>query len=636
MVNYKKELSKNQLDVVCNGDGHSLVISGPGSGKTRTLVYRTAFLIEKGVPASRILLLTFTKKAANEMISRIFSITKKDRAELCGGTFHHIGNIFLKNYARRIGYLPDFTIIDEEDSKNLISLILKEKRESGMPKAPVIKKIISLCANSQKKIEDVTSKHFSYINEDTVLFIEAVKKEYQKRKRESNAMDFDDLLFNWNKILSFDDIQKEISSRFLYVLIDEYQDTNTIQDMIAKKISNENKNLLAVGDDAQSIYSFRGANIENIINFPKNYPNTKIFKLEENYRSTFEILDVANNVIQNNKNKLEKRLKGMKSGEKPIIYPCLNSFEQARYIADYIEREDNYSEIAVLFRAHFHSVEIEMELIKRKIPYVLRGGVRFFEQSHVKDLIAFLKILNNFYDEVSWYRILIKQEGIGDIYAQKIIKKILEIREIKDLFKKKEPFFSLSLSKNAKKSLSEILSVLEKAFDKESGIAIDIFMQEFYNNYLNLSFDNAVERKGDLKKIKEISGRYETVDDMFAEFALSENYESETSLEEGVVLSTIHQAKGLEWETVFIVSLKEGDFPHNLSLEEDLIEEERRLFYVAVTRCKKRLFLLYPLYNYHKREHSDPSRFLEEANKKGERNNNDIEIDFYDDDWEVF
>lgn len=636
MANYKKELSKDQLNVVYNGEGYSLVLSGPGSGKTRTLVYRTAFLIEKGVPASKILLLTFTKKASNEMNSRIFDIVEREQRDIWGGTFHHIGNIILKNYARRIGYAPKFTIIDEEDSRNLISLILKEKKEKGVPKAPVIKKIVSLSVNSKKSLEEITGRHFPYINEDMISIIEEVEKEYQNRKREGNVMDFDDLLFNWDKILSFNDIRKELSSSFSYILIDEYQDTNTIQDMIARKMSSENNNLLAVGDDAQSIYSFRGANIENILNFSKNYSNAKIFRLEENYRSTCEILSVANNVIQNNQNRLEKRLKSTRSGEKPIVYPCSNSFNQAKYIADYIEKEGNYSKTAVLFRAHFHSVEIEMELIKRRIPYLLRGGVRFFEQSHVKDLIAFLKILNNYYDEVSWYRILTRKEGIGDTYARKITKKILGIENIVSLLRERDKIFLLLSSKKAKESLSELFSLLGKALNKETEKAIDIFMQDFYNEYLNLSFDNATERRGDLKKIKEISGRYEGVDDMFAEFALSENYESDLPKKDAVVLSTIHQAKGLEWDNVFIISLKEGDFPHSLSLEEELIEEERRLFYVAVTRAKKRLFLLYPLYNHHKREHSNPSRFLREAENIEINTNNDIEIDFCDDEWETF
>ncbi len=617
MIEYEKELNKEQLEVVYNGEGPCLILSGPGSGKTRTLVYRSAYLIEKGVPADRILLLTFTKKAAKEMLERIFKISKTKKGEICGGTFHHAGNLFLRKYADRLGYSPNFIIIDEEDAKNLISSILKEKENT--PKAQLVKKIISLSLNSNKKIEEIIEQRFSYLEDSVCNIITETAAIYEKRKKENNLMDYDDLLIGWLKILSYPDIRKEISSRFLYILIDEYQDTNSIQNEIVKKVSEVHGNVLAVGDDAQSIYSFRAANIENILTFSKNHPNARIFRLESNYRSTPEILDVANEVIEHNQKRLKKTLKSMKpKGELPIVVSFSNPLEQANFIADEIEQKTNFQEVSVLFRAHYQCAELEIELAKRRIPYIVRGGARFFEQFHIKDVSALLRILINFYDETSWRRLLLRQNGIGEIGAKKIIKSILDEESIDSLSQKKE---NIAFSRPALKGFSNLLSVFQKA-QKEQRIEriIEVFLQEFYSNYLDLSFENAKERKRDIKKVMELATKYDKIEDMIAEFSLSEDFQKESFLSGNtkdkrgsVTLSTIHQAKGLEWETVFVISLKEGDFPHLKSIEDGLIEEERRLFYVAVTRCKRNLLLTYPLYSFREKSITPPSRFLEEA-----------------------
>jgi DNA helicase II / ATP-dependent DNA helicase PcrA len=632
MINFKEELNEEQLKVVYEGDGHCLVLSGPGSGKTRTLVYRAAFLLDKGVPASRVLLLTFTKKAASEMLSRIFNISKGAEGEICGGTFHHVANLLLRKYAKEVGYNSNFTILDEEDSKGIIKAVLAENKEwqRKLPKPQVIRKIISLSNNSLKSIDKIIEEYFFYLEESLTEEIKKVDKLYKKRKQDNGLMDFDDLLSYWNQLLTEKKISDKIAERFLYVLVDEYQDTNALQNEIIKKITRKHKNILAVGDDAQSIYSFRAADIANIINFKENFKKTKIFKLEKNYRSAPRILDIANNVIEHNTKRLEKKLKGTKkSSASPTVISFTNNNEQARFIADYILNNNNES-IAILFRAHFHSVELEIELAKRKIPYILRGGVRFFEQHHIKDVLAYLRITLNFKDEASWRRLLLKQEGVGDVTAQKIIAVLLNRGDIKKVTKE---------GSSARSGAQVILSMLKKGEEEDIAGKINIFMEDFYSNYLDLSFENARERKNDIKRVQELSLKYKNLEDMLSEFSLSEDFQIEEGSKRKVVLSTVHQAKGLEWQTVFIISLKEGVFPHTKSLEDDLLEEERRLFYVAVTRCKENLFLTYPFFDFREKGKSIPSRFLKEAGLLKKTEEDVVYLEEEDDDdgeWETF
>jgi DNA helicase-2/ATP-dependent DNA helicase PcrA len=616
MVDFKKKLNEEQLKVVYEGDGPCLVLSGPGSGKTRTLVYRTVYLLERGFSPSSIMLLTFTKKAAKEMLFRIKTMVCCDSDKICGGTFHHVANIFLRRYGEEVGYSSNFVIVDEEDSKTIISGIIKEKygkQKEDVPKPKVIKNIISLAVNSEKTVEEIIEKKFPFFSNEVVDIILDISEEYKKRKKESNVMDYDDLLFNWNLLLSIPELRKKISENFLYVMVDEYQDTNKLQDRIIKKISEKNKNILAVGDDSQSIYSFRAAEIDNIINFSKNYPEAKIFKLENNYRSTAEILEMANLVIKNNTKRLDKDLKSVVSskGEADVVV-FSNPLEQADYIADYIENKKDKSEVAVLFRAHHHAVEVEMELTRRNIPYVSRGGVRFFEQFHIKDVTAYLRVLLNFKDRVSLERLLLKEKGIGEVGAKKISEKVSSFEKIEDVFENKEKIAKEVCTSISKEGFLKIINLIEEGAEKTISEKIKLFIDDFYSHYLDFSFENSKERKSDLKKIYEMSFDYEKLEDIISDFSLSEDVEEERS-GSSVVLSTIHQAKGLEWKTVFIISLKEGDFPHAKAVEEGSVEEERRLFYVAVTRCKENLFLTYPRYNFREKQIMPPSRFIKET-----------------------
>ncbi len=636
MINFEKKLNKAQLEVVRGGDGYCLVLSGPGSGKTRTLTYRTAYLLERGVDASQIMLLTFTKKAAKEMIERIEKISPGKSEGLYGGTFHHMGNVFLRRYAEKIGYQKNYIILDEEDAKSILSDTVKEQECVKEIKPQVAKKIISLSVNSNESIEIIVGKYFDYFNEDYVAKLKEVAESYKRKKKEANLLDYDDLLFYWNKLLSDKDIANTIAENFLYILVDEYQDTNKLQEEIISKIGSKNQNILVVGDDAQSIYSFRAANIENILSFEKRYRDVKIFKLEKNYRSIPGILNVAENVISKNEKKLEKKLiPTIESSNFPTISSFSNSFQEAEFIADKIENIDNKRDVAILFRAHHHAVELEMELLKRNIEYSLRGGVKFFEKFHVKDALAFLRVLINYKDDSSWKRILTRQEGLGEMSALKIINEIKKRDSLEDVFEKKEDVV-VAVSRKAQIGFFQVVDIIRK-IASEDGICkkIECLLVNFYDNYLKISFDNAKERINDIRKLSEIAREYDLLEDFVTDLSLSEDFELETETRGGIVLSSIHQAKGLEWDTVFIISLKEGDFPHMKSVEDGMIEEERRLFYVAVTRCKYNLYLSYSSYGIRTKYLSEPSRFLKEMKGDGDF--------FYDDEvvedgdgWEFF
>ncbi len=642
MLNYEKELNKEQLRVVREGDGACLVLSGPGSGKTRTLVYRTAYLLEKGVPAEQILLLTFTKKAAKEMLSRIFGIFGNSREGVNGGTFHHAGNLFLRRYAPVIGYNKNFIIMDDEDSRSMFTSILKERSKKIEIRAPIVQSVISLSVNSKKSIERILEENFPYIEEENSYAIEEIAVEYNKRKKEGNLMDYDDLLFNWLKILSFKEVKREISSRFSYVLVDEYQDTNAIQDEIVKNVTEEHGNILAVGDDSQSIFSFRAADIKNILRFSNNYPGAKIFHLETNYRSTPQILTLANEVIKNNEMRLDKQLRSTKKdGRKPIIIPLDNSFKQAEFVISQILKMKNsgipFSEMAVLFRAHYQSAELELEFAKQSIPYVMRGGMKFFEQLHVKDLSAFLRIIVNFRDHVSWKRLLSRLDGVGKTYSDRITKSLLEKKDIDAVYKDSEEI-SLMVPLKARKEVLILLHLLKEAsIEPCIQKIIEIFLSGFYGEYLRNSFENGRERINDLNRFRDLAGNYDDMEKMICDFSLSEEFKTETDddKKEKITLSTIHQAKGLEWDTVFVISLREGDFPYVKAIEEGSLEEERRLFYVAVTRCKNNLFLTYPIYTFRGNGECEPSRFLKEA--EGVPSFSDEIEELKDDDgWESF
>jgi len=611
-IDYKSELNDEQYRVVTEGDGPCLVLAGAGSGKTRTLVYRVAYLLENGIKPERILLMTFTNKASKEMLSRVELILKNKPQGLWGGTFHHIGNRLLRMYGKKININPSFNILDEEDAKGLIKSCLHSldiSRDKYFPKADLIKKIISLSANLNQPIHKIIEERFSYLADEHIPIMTAIAAAYQERKNQSQSLDFDDLLYKWNELLvASPEIKEKLAQKFQYILVDEYQDTNFIQGELIKNLSGESNNILAVGDDSQSIYSFRGATVKNILNFPKHFPQAKIFKLETNYRSTPEILQLANASIKNNPNQFEKKLKTQKpSSVKPALVTPYDNYQQAEFICQRImelqqEEGINLNEMAVLFRAHSQSLELEMELNKRNIPYVMRGGLRFFEQAHIKDVLAYLRILNNYLDEISWTRLLHLQPGIGESNAKRIWQIISSCGDLKQVQKTD---FTKIIGGRAATGWYQLNEIFEKLLVIDPGQVSELILQILKSGYLNhliANYENGEERAEDLKQLMNFASSYKSLDEFLSDAALSEGFKSEriagqkNGPEEALTLSTVHQAKGLEWKVVFVVGLTEGQFPHAKVYEfPDQLAEERRLFYVASTRAKDQLYLTAPM-----------------------------------------
>lgn len=626
MIDYQKELNEEQLRVVLHGDGPCLVLAGAGSGKTRTITYRVAYLLEHGVKPEEILLVTFTNKAAKEMIERVSLIMEGNIKLPWAGTFHHIAYKLLRQYAPLLGYNNNFTILDSDDSKDVLKLCLQQegidRKSKRFPSPAVIGSVISFARNAERTIEDVLDEKYpNWLEIADVLG--RIAEEYRKRKLAANAMDFDDLLVNlYLLLLQSPGTKKKFAEQFRYILVDEYQDTNKIQASIIDQFSVVHKNILVVGDDAQSIYSFRAADIKNILDFETRYTNARIYKLETNYRSTPNILSVANDVISKNRDQYEKNLKSVLSEfVKPEVHVFADQQEEAQFIAERIldlrDEGVRLNDMAVLFRAAFHSQALEMELAKRDIPYDYRGGVRFFERSHIKDVLAYLRIWHNRDDEIAWSRVLTMQVGIGPATVQKIIAAIkqAEGRELP----------SPSLPARAQVGWNDFLQIwheLQKAAPIPSELIIAV-MGSKYKDYLESEYPDYRDRLQDLDQLALFASNQDDLNIFLAEATLQEQYRPSAGHtggsddEEKLILSTIHQAKGLEWQAVFVLSMSQGQFPNDRALKEkNGIEEERRLFYVAVTRAKKQLYLSYSLTSMRSLMMSGPSMFLEELDKR--------------------
>ncbi len=617
-IDYKNELNESQFQVVTQAEGPCLVLAGAGSGKTRTLIYRVAYLLEKGVRPEEILLVTFTNKAADEMKNRVENLLRSKAKGLWCGTFHHIGNRVLRTYAGRIGLGQDFGILDDEDSRDLVKVCIKsldiKSLELRLPKPTVVQSILSFSVNSRQKIADVIARKYPYLLQFTRDF-EKVKTLYDEKKRKTDHLDYDDLLLQWIELLKTSaETRERLTAQFRYCLVDEYQDTNRLQHELIQILSSRHKNILVVGDDAQSIYSFRGAEIKNILDFPEQYENAKLFKLETNYRSTKSILHLANESIKNNVHQFPKTLKSVHGqGAVPQFVKVRDGRQEARFVVQRLlelkEAGMELSDIAVLFRAHYQAAELEMELARQGIPYVIRGGIRFFEQAHIKDVLSFLKILVNPLDEISWTRALTLQTGIGLGYAQKIFQ--LTEKTPGNLEKIFALDFAEKLPPKVREGFSGFKRILKTLLKEDLKDHPDILLEEIldkgYNKHVLMNFENARDRLEDLKELVNFAHTYPNVKDFLADVTLREGFRGESllqgGLEEGpgeeLVLSTVHQAKGLEWRAVFVIRLSEGQFPHAKSSEsESELEEERRLFYVASTRAKEELVLIHPMTRY--------------------------------------
>ena len=597
-IDYKNELNKAQLEAVESINGPYLVIAGAGSGKTRVLVHRVAYLVEQGVRPEQILLLTFTRRAAEEMLRRASLLLDERCKKISGGTFHSFANMILRKYAKLLEINNNFTILDQADAEDAVNLVRTQlgyhKSEKRFPRKHAILEAISKSVNKSEDIADVLYDEYPQFMEFTEE-IKKIRQEYNKYKREKSLLDYDDLLVFLKNLLSkHEDVRASLCAKYKYIMVDEYQDTNKLQAHIACLLAADHANIMVVGDDAQSIYSFRGANFKNIIDFPKIFKDTKIITLEENYRSTQPILNLTNAVIAQAKEKFEKHLyTKKKEGNIPVFLDCPDENSQSRYVADKILelREEGVAlnDIAVLFRSGWHSNDLEIELASRNIPFAKYGGGKFVEAAHIKDILSYLRIAYNAQDQVSWLRALLLIPKIGPKSAAKIIEAVIGNANDEQLLRKNE-----DLSK-----LLELLKSVDIQHDTPAKI-IEKFLS-YYQPLLKIKYDDFNKRLNDLDSLLRIADRYKSTEQFLVDMALEPP--ERTLVEAGkrdkhdsaLTLSTIHSAKGLEWHTVFLIYVAEGHLPSYLSLETDNeIEEERRLFYVAATRAKVNLFLLKP------------------------------------------
>ena len=601
-IDYASDLNPAQLQAVQSTEGPHLVIAGAGSGKTRVLVYRVAYLVEKGVSPQEILLLTFTRKASQEMLRRASALLDERCQKVSGGTFHSFANMILRKYAALLGLSNNFSILDQSDSEDTVNLIRTQlgynKLQKRFPRKGAIADVISKSVNKSKDIGTVLYDEYPQFIEWEEE-IKKIRDEYAKYKFAKSLLDYDDLLvFLKDLLVKHEEVRCSLSAKYKYIMVDEYQDTNKLQAYITCLLAGEHKNVMVVGDDSQSIYSFRGADFKNIIDFPKIFNDATVITLEENYRSSQPILNLTNEVISMAKEKFDKTLFTRKKGDKmPVFFDAADEYAQTRYVADKIlelrEEGVELNDIAVLFRSGWHSNDLEVELASRNIPFVKYGGQKFAEAAHIKDAMSYLRITYNIFDEVSWYRALLLMRGVGPKTAERVITEVITNRKGVNLEDK-----ALQKTEDMEK-----LFILLRKIDPGQQSPAEMLRQflEYYQPLLKDKYDDFHKRLNDLDSLERIASRYDSLEVFLSDMALEPPERSliEPGRKDGddstLTLSTIHSAKGLEWHTVFLLYAAEGHLPSYLSLEDsEAIEEERRLFYVAATRAKENLFLLKP------------------------------------------
>src|SRR3954466_7413938 len=614
-IDYAAELNEQQLAAVTASPGPLLVIAGAGSGKTRTLTYRVAYLLENGIDPRNILLLTFTNKAARQMLDRVANLLPVDASGLWGGTFHSIGNRMLRRHGSALGYSSGFSIMDREDQKDLIDTVVAaagiNPKEIRFPKGDVLAEIFSFVVNTETPIDALLAEKFPYFL-PLLEQIKDVHARYEKKKKNTNSMDFDDLLEKTLRMLKeHEHIADFYRRQFQFILVDEYQDTNKIQADFIDTLAAEHRNVMVVGDDAQSIYSWRGANFKNILAFPERYPDAQVFKIELNYRSVPEILHVANAAIAANVKQFRKELAATRTSNafKPAIVGLNDGSEQARFAAQRIlELRDEgveLNDIAVLYRAHYHAIELQLELSRRGIPYVITSGVRFFEQAHVKDVTSFIRFVANPRDEVAFKRMVKLLPGIGNKSADNHWRAWeTKLDERGEITSWGERLLAMPVGAKSKKSWEQLSHTLDEIAPggkpNPPSEMITSIVEAIYDDYAKANFTNYELRREDLNQLAAFARQFKDVNEFLSQLALISNIDSEPAIDqnkdnEAVNLSSVHQAKGLEYHTVFVIWLTDGMFPSTRSLEtRDAIEEERRLFYVAITRARDELYLTYP------------------------------------------
>ena len=628
-LDYAKELNAQQYAAVTAADGPALVIAGAGSGKTRTLVHRVAYLIDSGVDPSHILLLTFTRKSSEEMLERVGALIGSRSQRVCGGTFHSVANMLLRRHGRVLGIEPGFTIMDRGDAEDLIALLCAQlglnEKDKRFPRKGTIAEIYSKCENTLRGLEEIVLDEFSHFA-DHLEALGKLQRAYQAAKRQRQLLDYDDLLVLLRDLLTKDEpIRRTVSQQFRYILVDEYQDTNRLQAELIRKLAATHDNVMVVGDDSQSIYAFRGATFRNIMEFPSWFPGAKIYKLEENYRSTQPILSLANEIIQEAPEKYTKHLFTRKlDGPLPALVEAAGENAQSRFVAQKILelREEGVplSEIAVLFRSSFHSFDLEIELSRCGLPFVKRGGIKFIEAAHVKDLLAHLRVVVNPQDAVSWHRVLMLVEGVGPKKAQDLVAAMVRVNDPYQVL-----WDSSGRSGKGLKELALVLDNLSKSDDLSPTEQVNR-VYEYYLPILKDHHDDYPKRIRDLDHLHTIAESYPSLTEFLSDLALAPPDGSAVGVEpagrddEQVVLSTIHSAKGLEWQCVFLLWVVDGKFPSVFAFNTDEeLDEERRLLYVAVTRAKRYLFLTYPINVYDRSSGmllSKPSRFLDHVSPR--------------------
>jgi DNA helicase-2/ATP-dependent DNA helicase PcrA len=636
-IDFRALLNDEQYAAVTAPPGPMLVLAGAGSGKTRTLTYRVAFLLSQGVRPSEILLLTFTNKAAKEMLHRVQDLTGREPRQFWGGTFHSIGHRALRMFGESIGLPKTFTILDAEESEALLKQVVEAEdklffKDKTNPRPGPLFSVLSLARNTQSTLADTVEQHFPQYR-DIAVALPTFAAAYARRKREQNVCDYDDLLELWLDLLKRDtQVAEYFAHRFRHVLVDEYQDTNTLQSQIVDRIASHHC-LMAVGDDAQCIYSWRGADFANIMTFPERHPGTVIHRIETNYRSTPEILNLANGVLlaQPKGRHFDKELRASRGhSHKPFLVQTMDEREQADFVLKRLRSltEDegvSLSDVAVLYRSHFVALEVQLALSRAGVPYQITSGVKFFERQHIRDLVALIQFVFNPRNESAWTRIAILLPKIGEKGAHKIYHAALEHAQLMQ----RDFLDALSTddvrSKVARDARDDwenfcasLRQVAEAMQSQSPAAAIDVAIDGWYGDYLKGAFADYAERLDELKALVGFAQRFEAMDDLLAQIVLLNGETSDRKVEpdaDAVRLTTVHQAKGLEYAVVFVIGLADGMFPGRRSIEAGDVEEERRLFYVAVTRARDELYLCFPKVNTRGGPGgmmNSPSRFLQE------------------------
>ncbi|HEX8072149.1 MAG TPA: ATP-dependent helicase [Pyrinomonadaceae bacterium] len=640
LARYREELNAEQFAVVTAPPGPTLVIAGAGTGKTRAITYRVAYLVEQGVAPARIMLATFTNRAAREMLRRVEQLTGGDVRRVWGGTFHRIANLILRRHAESIGYDASYSILDAEDARDLIAVCVAEAgvdtRARRFPKPEILQDIISYATNTDQPITDVVARRYPFF-EPLAEQIKRVDAVYLERKRARNVMDYDDLLLNWKRLLmEKDEIARLYSEQFEHILVDEYQDTNRLQAELVDLLAVKHRNVTVVGDDAQSIFAWRGAEWANIYEFPQRYPDARQYRLETNYRSTPEILAVANVSIAANRKQFPKELRAVRPslGLAPALVPCSDADQQATFVAARVlELRDEglpLKEIAVLYRSHYHSLELQLELTRRGIPYRIRSGVRFFEQAHIKDVLAYLRLVANPRDELAWQRVLKLIPNVGPATAARVWAQLQFAPDPLALVAAGGADAAARRGTTWTEFRELITELAREEVRASPSSQIGLVLARGYEAYLAATYENAEARLEDLRQLAHYSARYNSTEEFLAELALlsTERYGAPQALtgedvvaggdeDELLTLTSVHQAKGLEWRAVFLIWAADGRFPAPRSLREaEGEEEERRLWYVALTRARDQLYLTYPLLStdYNRQTVVQrPSRFVTEV-----------------------